>query len=366
MISKACVVGAYQRKLEEIARHPGIELTVVVPPAWKVARGMQVLERAYTSGYRLLVEPLRFNGSFHLHYYPALARCIADTRPHIVHIDEEPYDLVTFHALRLARRAGAKSLFFTWQNIYRRYPPPFAWMEQWVLRHIDDVIVGTEEAGTVWRKKGYTGPMAVIPQFGVDPQIFSPAPQPPEVAGDRPFVIGYAGRLVREKGIDLLISAVTRLPGKWLLSITGDGPERERLTEMAGVYNIGGSVRFDDPVSSTAMPAYYRSLDALVLPSRTMHNWKEQFGRMLIEGMACGVPVVGARSGAIPEVIGEAGLTFPEGNVDALQACLVSLMEHPRLRRQLIEAGRKRVMEHFTQEQIAEQTVEVYQRIVRP
>lgn len=365
LVSKACIVGSYQRKLEEIARPADIELTVIVPPAWKVSQRMQPLERAYTSGYQLLVAPIRFNGSFHLHYYPTLDRCIADARPHIVHIDEEPYDLVTFHALCLARRAGAKSLFFTWQNIHRHYPPPFAWMEQWVLRHVDHAIAGTEEAAAVWRKKGYTGPMAVIPQFGVDPQIFSPASMRPEAGvEDKPFVIGYAGRLVREKGIDLLISAVTRLPGKWLLSITGDGPERERLIEMAGVYNIGGSVRFDEPISSTAMPDYYRSLDALVLPSRTMHNWKEQFGRMLIEGMACGVPVVGARSGAIPEVIGDAGLTFPEDDVDALRACLLSLMEHPRLRHQLIEAGRKRVMEHFTQAQVADQTVEVYRHML--
>lgn len=364
------MVGAYQRKLEEIAKHPDIDLTVIVPPAWKVSGGIQRLERAYLSGYRLLVEPMRFNGSFHLHYYPTLRRRIADTRPHIVHIDEEPYNLATFHACRLARRAGVRSLFFTWQNIYRSYPPPFSWMEEWVLGHADHAIAGTEEAAAVWRRKGYTGPIAVIPQFGVDPQIFSPAPRgddQPEAAGDeRTCVIGYAGRLVPEKGIDLLISAVARLPGKWLLSIIGDGPEQERLIEMAGVYNIGGSVRFSAPILSTAMPDYYRSLDVLVLPSRTVHNWKEQFGRTLIEAMACGVPVIGARSGAIPEVIGETGLTFPEGDSDALQACLLSLMEHPRLRHQMIEAGRKRVMEHFTQAQVAGQTVEVYQQMLNP
>jgi glycosyltransferase involved in cell wall biosynthesis len=243
-------------------------------------------------------------------------------------------------------------------------------MEQWVLRHIDHAVAGTDEAMAVWRKKGYSGPMAVIPQFGVDPQIFMPIPhraaQPTGAADDRPFVIGYAGRLVPEKGLDVLISAATRLPGKWLLSIAGDGPERERLVEMAGVYNIGGSVRFDGPIASTAMPDYYRSLDVLVLPSRTMHNWKEQFGRTLIEAMACGVPVIGARSGAIPEVIGEAGLTFPEGDSHALQACLLSLIEHPRLRRQLAEAGRKRVMEHFTQAQIADPTIEVYRQMLDP
>jgi glycosyltransferase involved in cell wall biosynthesis len=365
MISKACVIGTYQRKLEEIARHEDIDLTVIVPPTWKDARGMLPLERTYTSGYQLLAEPLRFNGSFHLHYYPTLAQRIAELQPHIVHIDEEPYNLATFHALRLARRAGAKSLFFTWQNIDRRYPPPFSWIEKWVLKHIDHAIAGTEEAAEVWKKKGYCGPLDVIPQFGVDPDIFLPKLDGDDSsASNRPFVIGYAGRLVPEKGLDLAIDAVTRLPGKWLLSIAGDGPEQARLSEKAGLCNIGGSVHFPGPIASTDMPDYYRSLDALVLPARTMPNWKEQFGRMLIEGMACGVPVIGARSGAIPEVIGDAGLTFPEGDADALRDCLLSIIEHPRLRQQLIEAGRQRVQEHFTQRQIADQTVDVYRKML--
>ena len=365
MISKACVIGTYQRKLEEIAGHDNIDLTVIVPPGWKDTRGMLSLERAHTSGYRLLAEPIRLNGNFHLHYYPTLAQRIAEFQPHIVHIDEEPYNLATFHALRLARRAGAKSLFFTWQNIDRNYPPPFSWMEKWVLQHIDYAIVGTDEAAEVWKRKSYVGPLTVIPQFGVDPDIFSPNTQGRDASsGDRPFVIGYAGRLVQEKGLDLAIDAVARLPGKWLLSLAGDGPERERLIEKAGLYNIGGSVHFPGPIASTDMPDYYRSLDALVLPARTMSNWKEQFGRMLIEGMACGVPVIGARSGAIPGVIGDAGLTFPEGDANALRDCLFSIMEHPRLREQLIEAGRRRVLEHFTQAQIADQTVEVYRQML--
>jgi glycosyltransferase involved in cell wall biosynthesis len=294
-----------------------------------------------------------------------LAQRIADIQPHIVHIDEEPYNLATFHALRLARKTGAKSLFFTWQNIDRRYPPPFGWMEEWVLKQVDHALAGTEEAAKVWRKKGYSGPMDIIPQFGVDPDIFSPDPGGQDApANDKPFVIGYAGRIVPEKGLDLAIDAVARLPGKWLLSIAGDGPEREQLSEQAGLYNIGGSVHFPGPISSSDMPDYYRSLDALVLPARTMPNWKEQFGRVLIEGMACGVPVIGARSGAIPEVIGDAGLTFPEGDADALRDCLLSIIEHPRLREQLIEAGRRRVLEHFTQRQVADQTVDVYQQML--
>jgi glycosyltransferase involved in cell wall biosynthesis len=364
MISKALVVGAYQRKLEEIAAQPGIDLTVIVPPAW----GGTSLEKTYTQGYRLLVEPIRFADNFHLHTYPTLPARIREVRPHILHIDEEPYNLATFQAVRQARRAGAKTLFFTWQNIERHYPPPFSWMEQYVLRHADYALMGNQEAVGVWRRKGYGGPLAVIPQFGVDPELFAPASPPAplhrvERGEKKRFVIGYAGRLVAEKGLDVLIKAAAKLPGHWLLRLAGAGPERAALNEMAGVWNIGGSVEFLPPIASTEMPAFYHSLDALVLPSRTLPHWKEQFGRVLIEAMACGVPVIGSRSGAIPEVIGEAGLLFTEGDEHALQTCLLSLMEHPRLRQQLIEQGRARVIEQFTQKHIAEMTVERYRNL---
>lgn len=363
MISKALVVGTYQRKLEEIAAQPGIELAAVVPPRWKDARGMLKLERAHTEGYGLFVEPLRFNGRFHTYYYPDLGQVMAAFRPQVVHIDEEPYNLATYHALRLARRSGAASAFFSWQNIDRRYPPPFAQMERWVLRHVDHAIVGNQEAAEVWRRKGYAGPLDVIPQFGVDPETFSPPAEPhPE---GQPFAIGYAGRLVEEKGLDLLIKAVALLPGKWVLRLRGDGPQREALREMAGVYNISGSVSIEPPVASTDMPAFYRGLDALVLPSRTRPNWKEQFGRVLIEAMACGVPVIGARSGAIPEVIGAAGLLFEEGDAKGLRDHLAALMDDPALREALAAAGRRRILTHFTQAQVAAQTVDVYRRMAR-
>jgi len=362
MISKALVVGTYQRKLEEIAALPGIDLTVIVPPAWRDARGLLTLERAYMQGYRLLVEPIRFNGSFHSHYYPTLPRRMAEIKPHIVHIDEEPYNLATFLALRAARKVGARTIFFAWQNIARRYPPPFRWLERWVLNHADSAIAGTHEAARVLRDKGYRGPLAVIPQFGVDPEIFAPDPSPP---ARQHFVIGYAGRLVPEKGLDLLIKAAARLESRWLITLAGDGPQRDALAALAGILNVGGSVRFEGALASTAMPNWYRGLDALVLPSRTLPNWKEQFGRLLVEGMACGVPVIGARSGAVPEVIGDAGLLFNEGDVDGLRGCLQSLVDHPKLRQQLALAGRRRVLETYTQTQIAAQTVNVYRSLLR-
>jgi glycosyltransferase involved in cell wall biosynthesis len=108
------------------------------------------------------------------------------------------------------------------------------------------------------------------------------------------------------------------------------------------------------------MPDLIRSLDVLILPSVTTPKWKEQFGRVLIEGMACGVPVVGSTSGEIPRVIGDAGIVVPEGDIDALAAAMRKLYDDGELRAQLSSRGRRRVLNQFTHTRIAEKTFDAY------
>jgi glycosyltransferase involved in cell wall biosynthesis len=383
LLSKALVVGAYQRKCELLAAHPDIELTVLVPPAW----GNQPLERAHMDGYDLRVLPIRFNGNFHLHHYPTLRHELACAKPDIFHVDEEPYNLATWLALRavgaLTGAAKAKSsrqalrplthtLFFSWQNINRQYPPPFSWMEHDVLRRADAAIVGSEAARQVWRAKGFSREISVIPQFGVDEHLFSPSPQrggTSSRSGEESwgegasFNVGYAGRFVPEKGLDLLLRAVAQLPANARLILARSGEEETTLRALAQQLGIAGRIEFRAPIPSTDMPAFYRELDAFVLPSRARPNWKEQFGRVLIEAMACDVPVVGARSGEIPNIVGDAGLLFDEGDADGLHDCLIQLMRAPDLRAALAAKGRARVLDMFTMQRIADQTVEVYCRL---
>ena len=132
---------------------------------------------------------------------------------------------------------------------------------------------------------------------------------------------------------------------------------------LAAQLGIAERVTFLGRQGSGEMARFYHALDVLVLPSRTLPNWKEQFGRVLIEAMACAVPVIGSTSGEIPHVIGDAGLLFPEGDVDALRACLRMLAADPAERARLGEAGRRRVLAHYTMRQIAERTLEVYKRL---
>lgn len=362
MVSKACLIGSYQTKLEAIAAHEGVELAVVVPPVWEDPASPQTLERVHTEGYRLFVDPLRFNGNYHLHYYPRLAERLDQFRPDILHMDEEPYNVATWLGVRQAKARGIPSLFFSWQNINQIYPPPFRWMEKWVLQNVDYALFGTESAAGVARSKGYRGPDRVIPQFGVDPDLFHP---PARRDAGRVLTIGAAGRLVPEKGLDILLNAAAGLSGIWRLHIAGEGPERSALERLAVELGIGERVVFDGAIPSMEMPAYLRELDVLVLPSRTRPRWKEQFGRILIEAMASEVAVIGAASGEIPNVIGEAGLVFPEGDAEALRGCLQRLLQEPGLRDRLGTRGRERVLQSYTQARVAAATVDVYRSLVK-
>ena len=375
MVSKALVVGAYQRKVEELAQQADIALTVIVPPGWREGRYLERLDRAHTQGYDLIVAPLAFNGQFHLHFYPTLGRLLRQLRPDILHMDEEPYNLATWLALRQGQAVGAHCIFFTWQNLVRRFPPPFDHFEQTNFRRASHAIAGNPTAVEVLRTKGYRGPITVIPQFGVDPEIYSPrtddaiGPEPADAPLPSSFTIGYAGRLVPEKGVHVLLRACAALPPAldWTLHLLGDGPERGRLADTARELGIEGQVRFLGRVPSTQASQFYRTIDVLVLPSLTRPNWVEQFGRVLTEAMACGVPVVGSRSGEIPWVIGDAGRIFPEGDDGALARILADLADDPAQRSALTAAGRARVLAHFTQAQIATETAAVYREtLLRP
>jgi glycosyltransferase involved in cell wall biosynthesis len=360
IVSKALVSGVYQRKLEEIAAAGDIELTALVPPSWREPRvGELRLERRFTHGYTLETLPIVFNGRHHVHFYRGLNAALRRLQPDVLHIDEESFNLATFQAMLIGRRLGARSVFYNWANIDRRYPPPFSFFERYTLTHAAHAIAGNQEAAAIIRRHGYRGPITVIPQFGVDPQLFTPRSS---ARSDGTRVVGFIGRLVPEKGAADLIAALAGWPADVRLRIVGDGIERAALEQRAVALGVRGRVDFQPAVSSAQIVDEYRQMDVLVLPSHTTRNWKEQFGRVMIEAMACDVAVVGSSSGEIPHVIGEAGIVYPEGDVSALRSAVQRVLDDAELRRTLIAAGRARMQAHYTQAAIAQAHVAVYRQ----
>ena len=356
LASKALVVGAHHDKLRALGANPDLDLLAVSPDRWIEQGRSQIAERPPPRGYEISYTPLALNGRYHLFWFRRLRQIVRRFRPDVLHIDEEPYNLATAIACRDAERYGIRPVFFAWQNLYRRYPPPFRWLERYVLARAD-AIVGSEAAGDVLRRKGHTRRIEVIPQFGVDPELFAPRSRPRDP--DR-FVVGYAGRLVEAKGVDVLIRAVGSIGGDVTLRLAGTGPAEPDLRRMSAAM---AGVAFEGVIPSADMPAFYNGLDVFVLPTVGRPGWTEQFGRAAVEAMACGVPTVVSASGELPHVVAQAGLVTPPADAHALADVLMGLRADPARREQLAEAGRAHVVRRYTTRAVADATAAFYRRI---
>jgi glycosyltransferase involved in cell wall biosynthesis len=284
-------------------------------------------------------------------------------RPDILHAEEEPDSLAALQ-ITLARRVfapRARLILNTWQNVDRPRRAEVRWVTRQTLRAADGVLCANCEAQSILRRHGYRGYTEVLPAVGVDTDTFRPCPDKPV---KRSFVAGYVGRLVPEKGLHTLLEAMARLESVFELRFVGGGREGPDLQAQCRALGLGDRVQFVPPMPPAQVAAYLCELDALVLPSLTTPVWKEQFGRVLTEAMACGVPVVGSDSGAIPEVIGEAGLIFPEGDAAALADCLSRLMGAPALRHELAQRGLARARREYAQTVIATRTAAVYRHLL--
>ncbi len=165
---------------------------------------------------------------------------------------------------------------------------------------------------------------------------------------------------MEEKGIFVLLAALAGLKGAWRLHVVGTGPLEAKARRRAAQLGLTERISWERAVASTRVPERLRTFSVLVQPSLTRAHWKEQFGRAVMEAMACGIAVVGSASAEIPNVIGDAGLLVPEGDAVALRGAIARLLADPRLRAELGRRGRQRVLGCYTNQRIAEQTVDAY------
>jgi glycosyltransferase involved in cell wall biosynthesis len=355
-------------RYEALARlHPDIDTTVVVPSHWRENGQDTPLDLA-NGKFNFRVERVRFHClpcvGWYLHYYPDLHDLLSRLRPDVIHLWEEPWSLVAWHAARLRDRIlpHAALIIETEQNILRRLPAPFERIRSGTLKRTDLLIGRQAECLSVARACGFEGPTAVI-EFGVDSTIFRPTDRPASRDASRAkrrFVLGYVGRIVREKGLDDVIDAVRASGRDIRLYILGAGADRERLLRRAAELGIAERVRALDPRRPPEVAQFINSLDALVLMSRTTRTWKEQFGRVIMEAHACGVPVIGSNSGAIPGVVAQGGWIIKEGDVDALSRLIRRLDDDRTEVARMGAAGLAQAEGRFAVETIADALADAF------
>jgi len=354
LATQECGRGLYRA----LAKTRNVDLTLVVPPLWRENfRDVPVEPLSPGSPFRLEILSILFAGKSNRCIHLGLGRLLRHIRPDVVFLQSEPEDFLLSQVLVIRAIYGLKFkiIFITWRNIhYPRFgiPYKFGWVygftEHFGLRYADHCFSFSAAGQEMLRARGFHT-IDVIPP-AIDTGFFKPTDGSAvrNTLRLQHFTIGYFGRFVNEKGVGLLLEAVAGLEYPIQLLMVGNGPARNTWMDLARQLKIENMVVHQPSVLRSAMPSYICACDAVVLPSYATPQWKEQFGRVLIEAMACGVPVVGARSGEIPNVIGDAGLVFSEKNVPDLRGCLRKLIENPPLKQRLSSLGRARAENNYS------------------
>jgi glycosyltransferase involved in cell wall biosynthesis len=179
---------------------------------------------------------------------------------------------------------------------------------------------------------------------------------------DGEAVVGFLGRFVPEKGCVFLTRVLDRLERPWRAIFVGSGPLESELRKWAGHY--GDRVRIETGVAHADVAEHLNAMDLLCAPSQTTVRWREQFGRMLIEALSCGVPVIASDSGEIPDVLADAGVVVGEGDEQAWMRTLRDLLDDTARLGRLSRRGRQMAIERFAWHVIARQHLEFFDEIV--
>jgi glycosyltransferase involved in cell wall biosynthesis len=358
-ISHSSVLKSHQQKLAILAEKHGHEITLVTPPFWPEG-GVKITPYTGNPAITYLTGKVWFPKKM-VHIYLNARAILKKTNPDLVYIEEEPFDFACYEFISAAVKAGKKTAFFTWENIKRGHNFIYTYFNNFCIGNAFAAVAGNAEAKEILLDRGFKKDVVILPQYGVDMTEFKKKKDREQGA---PFNVAYIGRLTMEKGVDLLMNAVSELDNI-TLHLAGTGPMDGFLRETASGKKLDGRVKFYGHVVRDDIPGFLSAMDCLVLPSITTANWKEQFGRVIIEAFAATVPVIGSDSGEIPGVIGNAGLIFHEGSAEGLQARLRELMAGSDLYKELQNKGLQRVKENFTNEKIAQRLDEFFRALVK-
>ena len=261
----------------------------------------------------------------------------------------------TYHALGTVKRRH--------QGAADTSPAERIALETAVGREADRIVATCRDEVEELAAMGLDRGRARIVPCGVDTDHFTPGPAAPR---RRPRLL-IVGRLVPRKGTDIALAALARIPDAELVVVGGPpaellaaDSEAERLEALAERYGVADRFRMVGAMARRQMPEVLRSADVVLCPARY-----EPFGIVPLEAMACGVPVVASAVGGQLDTVvdGQTGRLVPEGDPEALTRAVTEILGSPDARAAMGRAGRRRVLEHYGWDRVAEQTEAVYQEL---
>ena len=235
---------------------------------------------------------------------------------------------------------------------------------KWILSKADVLCSTSKVMAEETRRYSLPGQPIHITPFGVDTALFAHPSEPEQEAEGGQVIFGVAKNLHSIYGLDILLQAFARLnklrPGQGKIRIAGDGPERPALEALGEELGISDNIEWVGALPNEEVAAFYQGLDVVVVPSR-----QERFGVTAVEGMACGKPVIASQVGGLPEIIRdhETGLLIRPEQVEELAEAMVTLLDHPDLRRKMGRAGREDVLRDYDWQQNVSVMEDIYRQL---
>lgn len=289
----------------------------------------------------------------------------------------------TYQAIRAKRKNPDLRVVTTiWQNIPFFVPGPGDLefgnrrVRETVLKQTDLFLPVSERAKTALMLEGVEEDRILVAPTGIDTERFSPAPPDRDMVANLDtepgaFTLLFVGRLSRQKGVYPLVRALKRLAldegprtDSTRLLIRGEGPEEVSLRTEVEKLGVEDRVVFVPRLPYEKLSDLYNHADAFVLPSIPSRDWQEHLGFVLLEAMACGLPIIGSYCGAIPEVVGDAGLLVQPKDPHTLSEAYRKLRDDDKLRDKLAKNARARALDRFDATAAAERYEEAYQNVL--
>ncbi len=367
----AAVEPEYQKLFVELSKEVE-QLIVIAPSSWTEGGRLQYLENKKNDlDYNLIPLSVIFRNKIRGHFYPNFFKIISIAKtfkPDVLHLFEEPFSFVCSEFISIFKMfsPNIKLIIESFENLDVVQRNIFHYIQKFNLKNADLLINIPQEGELIWRSRGFRGYIKKG-NVGVDTKKFFKNYE--FLKNKERLRIGYVGRVTPEKGLDTLIEAFLALINGGFnveLSVVGSGNEDyvNKLKDKLNKLILENKVFFEESLDSDNLASLYNKIDILVLPSLTILRWKEQFGRVLIEAMACETVVAGSSSGEIPVVIGDAGVVFREGDADDLFLKLKELILNPNSMKEFAKKGKERVDKLYSWEVVAKQLKEYYSELL--
>jgi glycosyltransferase involved in cell wall biosynthesis len=349
VVSHACIT-AINRQPYRVLAEMGWNIEIVTADGIKSKDIERRADPASPNDPPMHFLPLR-GSNLRLWRFVGLRDVIARRQPRILMLDYDPGTRITLEAGYAGRKTRSRVACLSYDNIQRQVLDEFRRslgggvraavaraMSIAARRVVDHVFVLSEDSARVMEGFGFRGRVSRIP-LGFAPALFHPDPaartRVRAELGLTELTFAYFGRVIPEKGAHLLVEALHRLRDRrWQLLMDRFSEYRHPyVQELAALIDKLGLrdriVNFD--ATHDEIGAYMNAADVVVMPSMSTERWKEQYGRVAAEAMACGRLVIASDSGSLPELVGEAGIIIPQTELPRLDRELARVLDDPSL-----------------------------------